>query len=106
MGYVAAANLIVMLPAAAGNVTVTPTTLALALTAFAPVIGFGIVPSTLALALTSYAPALDLGVIPVTLALILATYTPDIVTGGGEGVVRLGRRHGLLGGFRTRTTRL
>ncbi len=66
------------------DTTVTPTTLALALTAYAPSIGMGTVvtPGTLALTLTSYAPSIVGGTVvtPSTLALTLTTYAPTITS--------------------------
>lgn len=64
------------------NVTVTPSTLALTLTEYAPsvIIGTIVTPSTLALSLTGYAPVIKLKVIPPTLALTITTYAPTVLT--------------------------
>ena len=86
-----------------GNITVTPTTLALVTATFAPVIklvvippiatlsistfasaiGQGVVPTTLAIVTTGFAPVIKLTVIPSTLALTLATFAPTVTVGGG-----------------------
>jgi len=57
---------------------VTPTTLALTDTQYAPVIGWGIVPSALALADTQYAPVLKHKIIVPVLALSDTEYAPTI----------------------------
>ncbi len=63
---------------------VTPSTLALTITTYAPsiVIGTVITPSTLALALTTYAPTVLTPrlVTPAVLALVLTAYAPTILT--------------------------
>lgn len=67
---------------AGGGTTVTPTTLALVLTSFAPsiVVGTVVAPPTLALAITAYAPSMIIGTIitPPTLALTLTTFEPTL----------------------------
>ncbi len=65
----------------ADDVTVTPTTKATTLTAYALVLKLTITPATLALVLTTYAPTVtvdsgNVTVTPATLALVLTTYTP------------------------------
>lgn len=69
-----------------GEVTVTPTTLALSLTEYAPSVNvdFKVTPSTLTLALTFYIPTIDITqhvkVTPTTLALSLTKYAPTVLT--------------------------
>ncbi len=67
-------------PAIVTSVTVTPTTLALALTAYAPVIGMShvVTPGLLVLLLTSYNSALHISIISETLELNLTTYKPTL----------------------------
>lgn len=62
------------------SVTATPGTASLALTAYAPAVGQGVVPATASLALTSYAPSAVVGVraVPATAALALATFAPTV----------------------------
>ena len=73
-----------------GNIIVTPSTLALTLTSYAPIIGLKVTPSTLALILTTFAPSINISadkiVTPPTLALILTTYAP-VVTATGHIIV-------------------
>lgn len=67
-------------------IVVTPSTLALSLTAYAPsvTVGVRVTPTTLALVLTSYAPTIDVTehvkVTPTTLALILTKFAPTVST--------------------------
>jgi len=64
------------------GISVTPTTLALILTGYAPTVLTPrlVTPTTLALSLTGYAPTVSTPrlVTPTTLALILTTYAPEI----------------------------
>ncbi len=66
--------------AAGGNVSVTPTTKALTISTFAPVIKLGVTPSTASLSLTTFAPSVVLGikVVPSTLGLSLSTFAPTV----------------------------
>jgi hypothetical protein len=68
--------------------TVTPSTLALALTEYAPTVinPQSATPDTLALALTQYAPSVVIGkrVIPDTPALLLTEYAPTVVNPQGQ----------------------
>lgn len=63
--------------------TVTPTTLNLTLTTYAPLILIPtiITPTTLSLTLTGYAPDINIGasVTPATLNLVLTTYAPNVI---------------------------
>jgi len=67
-----------------GNVTVTPTTLALATAAFAPTVLTPrlVTPTTLALATATFAPAVRLGtrVVPPTASLALSAFAPTVLT--------------------------
>ena len=71
------------------NVVVTPGTLALTLTMFAPsvIVGIVVVPGILALTLTTYAPTILISdnqtVTPGTLALILTMYAPTVIVSSG-----------------------
>lgn len=64
------------------NITVTPSTVALALTTFAPTVSTPrlVTPTTLALALTTFAPTVRLGisVVPSTVALTITTFAPTV----------------------------
>lgn len=66
------------------EVKVTPPTLSLTLTTYAPTVLIPIVvtPSTLGLTLTTYAPVIGVGlkVIPGTLALTIIAFTPSVIT--------------------------
>jgi hypothetical protein len=57
-------------------VTITPTTLALTITAYAPVLQIVITPSTLVITITTYASVLKEVVTPTTLALTTTSYIP------------------------------
>jgi hypothetical protein len=59
--------------------TITPGTLNLVLTTYAPALKETVTPSTLALTLTSYAPILKEVITPSTLALVLTPYAPIII---------------------------
>lgn len=73
-------------PTIAIDFEVIPTTLALAITTYAPTVTASdhqvATPTTLALAITTYAPviAIDRTLTPTTLALILTTYAPTVST--------------------------
>lgn len=66
---------------------VTPTTKALTITAFAPTVTASdhktATPTTKALALTTFAPQLRLGVVPSTRALALSTFAPTVTVSSG-----------------------
>lgn len=72
------------LTAAGGNVTVTPTTLALTLTTFAPTVSTPrlVTPTTLALTISTFAPTVTVGVrvTPTTLALTISAFAPTVST--------------------------
>ncbi|HYE77935.1 MAG TPA: hypothetical protein VEI97_08115 [bacterium] len=78
------AALVALKAAAAGGVTVTPTTASLTLTAFAPTVSAPrlCTPSTAALTLTTFAPRAVLGTVvtPATRALTLSTFAPTVST--------------------------
>ena len=67
------------------NITVTPSTLVLVLTIYAPsiIIGINVVPIKLALTLAFYAPAIEISdhikVTPPTLVLVLTAYSPTVL---------------------------
>lgn len=65
------------------SITVTPTTLALTLTSFAPTIGLGkiVTPPTLSLSLTTFVPVVQISriVVPQTLALTISTFAPTVI---------------------------
>jgi len=63
---------------ASTGVTVTPTTLALTLATFAPVIQLVVIPDTAALILTTFAPVIQLVVVPGVAGLALTVFAPTV----------------------------
>jgi len=63
-------------------IVVTPGTLSLTITEYAPVLKETLTPSTLSLTITAYAPSVSIGtlVTPTTLSLTLTEYAPTIIT--------------------------
>lgn len=84
------------------SITVTPTTAAIAIATFAPVIGYAVIPTTSAIAITTFAPSILPGtiVVPTPGLVGIVSYEPDVDIGGLPGAgsaVSLGRSSGILG---------
>ena len=58
------------------GIMIIPSTLALAMTNYVPVLGFEIIPSTTSLATTKYIPVLGLGIVPSTITLATTKFAP------------------------------
>lgn len=65
-----------LLPAPAGNATVTPATATLTLATFSPALALAVIPGNATLTVTSFAPTIALAVIPATASLVTTAFAP------------------------------
>ena len=66
------------------NLVVIPPVAALATTRFAPVVGLSVIPPVRSLTTSTFAPVIALGVIPPTKAIATTTFAPTVTVGGGS----------------------